>query len=195
MAPIERKLTSLPDGAQQTLLLSALLREAADRIPPGSPTAAEAALSLRSLAEELLPPPCVCPELSAMDEAICEALRQLPLLLRHADAPEVRQTLKTLRRMLLSDRRRVDPDPERHALSIAIVLRQAWLITHRAGVLEALAAQQENRMLLSALSPDDPRIPALRDRLRLLAEYLSAQQGYGQSVRSELEALQSRRNQ
>lgn len=194
MAPIERKLTSLPDGAQQTLLLSALLREAADRIPPGSPTAAEAALSLRSLAEELLPPPCVCPELSAMDEAICEALRQLPLLLRHVDAPEVRQTLKTLRRMLLSDRRRVDPDPERHALSIAIVLRQAWLITHRAGVLEALAAQQENRMLLSALSPDDPRIPALRDRLRLLAEYLSAQQGYGQSVRSELEALQSRRN-
>lgn len=195
MASIEREHASHSDSSQQTTRLSGLLREAADRLPQDSPTTAEAALALRSLAAELLPPPYVCPELSGMDEAICEALRQLPLLLRHADEPEVHQTIKTLRRMLLSDRRRVDPDPERHALNVAIVLRQAWLISHRAGVLEALAAQQENRTLLSVLSPDDPRIPALRDRLRLLAEYLSAQKGYGQSVRSELESLHSRRNQ
>lgn len=111
-----------------------------------------------------------------------------------AEEEELRQTLKILRRILLSDRRRLDPDPDRHALDIAVAQRQLWLIGHRSGLLSA-TRQRENTLAMLARLTDEAARAELQEHLSVLDQYLAAQEGYGRSLRQELQQLQARRLQ
>lgn len=160
----------------------------------GTPEAASAAADLTTLLEALAPPPETYPELEEMDEAICEALQSFTALCLLGDDAELRQTLKTLRRILLSDRRRLDPDPDRHALDVAVALRQLWLIGHRSGLLTAIR-QRENTLAMLARLTNEAARAELQDHLAVLDQYLAAQEGYGSSLRQELQQLQAQRLQ
>lgn len=194
VTPITRAPSSLPDPHAQTQQLIAALSKASEAVAMQAPQAIGVINDLTVLIGLASPPPESYPELTTLDDAIADALEHLPELCRHAPEAELRQTLKTLRRIILSDRRRIDPDPARHALYIAIALRQTWLIAHRSGLLHARSEQARVRQMLERMPADHPDRPALVEHERLLNEYLAAQEGYGASVQRELTALQGEIN-
>lgn len=185
----------LPDPQEQTQRLrSAVDAAALELLNQDAAIAREAAADLQMISGLLMPPPESYPELEALDEAIGGALTHLPELCANAESPEVRQTLKMLRRIILSDRRRLDPDPERHRLDVAIAIRRIWLIGHRSGLLSANAELLSLQHMQRTLSPEDSRLPLLREHRSILEEYVAAQRGYGASVQAELDSLLAQRN-
>ena len=191
MTPISRE--ALPDPARQTNLVQQALDDAIRRLHEApSPNTAQAAQELLDLRMSLLPPPESYPMLEELDGALTEAIRSLPALCESAEAAEIAQTLKTLRRTALIDRRRIDPDPERHRIDLAIAIRRIWLIGHRAGLLKASAQLLQLSSRLDAAADPDERA-RLKEAIDVLTQYVRAQEGYGASVRRELDDLSIRR--
>lgn len=193
VTPISHEAALLPDPAAQTELLRAALDEAIGQLqqmdsPQGEPIVQE----LLSLRASLAPPPEGYPMLSELDGALGEAIRSLPALFAGAEPPEMQQTLKTLRRIALSDRRRIDPDPQRHRTDLAIAIRRAWLISHRAGLLKA-SGQLLTLSRQLDVSADSAERARLKEAIDVLTQYVGAQEGYGASVRRELDDLTARR--
>ena len=186
----EPVLAELPDPAVQTRWVRAALEEAL-RLLGENGGCLTAVQGLQGLLEDLAPPPESYPELAGLDRQICEALAEFAALCCLTDEEEIRQVIRTLRRILLRDRCRIDPDPHRHQLDIAIVQRQLWLIGHRSGWLRARARKKELEAQRDAGA--DPE--TWQEPLMLLDEYLAAQEGYGRSLRRELENLQAQRMQ
>lgn len=196
MTPIQHESLPLPDPQEQTQRLRSALDAAVQALlKQETALATEAADDLQMVSELVAPPPESYPELDELDEDICEALTHLPGLCANAEAPEIRHTLKLLRRIILSDRRRLDPDPERHRLDVAIALRQIWLIGHRSGLLSAHTELLQLQRLQRSLPPEDSRLPLLEEHISILEQYAAAQDGYGSSVQTELDDLLARRNQ
>lgn len=192
MTPISHEAASRPDPAIQSELLRNALDGAIARLheasSPGAPLAAAELLNLR---DSLHAPPESDPMLAELDSALQQALTNLPDLCMSAQLPEIQQALKTLRRIILIDRHRIDPDPERHRTSLALAIRRVWLISHRAGLLRA-----SDQMLHLTQQLDEATDGAKRARLKeaidVLTQYITAQEGYGASVRRELDDLTAR---
>lgn len=141
--------------------------------------------------DALIPPPESYPGLAEMDKALGDAFSHLEDLSRYAPLAEIQQILKSLRRMVLIDRTRIDPDSQRHATAVAISLRQLWLIGHRAGLLKANMQQLQLSQALASGRLDPQKHAQYQEALGLLTQYLTAQEGYGASIRQELEELQA----
>ncbi len=177
--------TPLPDAAEQTGKLHHALTAAIARLQSeDAPGPRLAAQELETLRELLAPPPESYPGLTEVDDALAKAIDHFATLSCVTDEAEIRQTLRTLRRLLLIDRRRIDPDPEQHTLDMAIILRQAWLIGHRCGLMEARAQYLATREVLAQLPPAAPKRAVFEEQFTLLTQYLEAQEGYGHSIRA-----------
>ncbi|MBQ2953271.1 MAG: hypothetical protein IJE07_06905 [Clostridia bacterium] len=184
---------SLPDPQAQTDQLHAALEKTiTDLRQSDTAHAALIAGELAIMADTLEPPPESYPGLAELDKAIADALPHLDELSAYAPLTEVQQSLKTLRRILLVNRSTIDPDPDRHQLSTAVALRHVWLIGHRAGLLKANMQQLALSQKLSSGSVSSEDHARYREALDLLEQYISAQEGYGASVRQELEDLTAR---
>lgn len=192
MTPISHEAASRPDPAAQSELLHTALDEAIARLYEApSPGASLAATELLDLRDSLYDPPESDPMLAELDSALQQAIASLPDLCMSAQLPETQQTLKTLRRIILIDRRRIDPDPERHRISLAIAIRRVWLIGHRAGLLRASdQLLRLTRQLDEAI--DSTERARLKEAIDVLTQYVTAQEGYGASVRRELDDLTAR---
>lgn len=153
------------------------------------PAAAAIGTELCIMRDAIAPPEAAYPGLTALDKALTEAINSMAALAEYAGPADTQQAITTLRRILLVDRRRFDPDPDSGSLSLAIALRRLWLIPHRA---ELLKARHELAQVSQALEkpdadPDDPG--RLRQTRMLLEQYIAAQESYGDSIRNELADL------
>ncbi|MBR3764436.1 MAG: hypothetical protein IKK57_07800 [Clostridia bacterium] len=153
-----------------------------------SPAAAAIGTELCIMRDAIAPPEAAYPGLTALDKALTEAINSMAALAEFADPADTQQAITTLRRILLVDRRRFDPDPDAGSLSLAIALRRLWLIPHRA---ELLKARHELAQVSQALEKPDaePDAAALRQTQSLLQQYIAAQESYGDSIRNELADL------
>lgn len=192
MTPISNASTPavLPDPQVQTeQLRSALENAIAGLQQSGTDPAAQLAAGLTAICAEMAAPPESYPGLTELDRALCEAFLHMDVISEAAPQPEIQQILKTLRRTILIDRRRIDPDAHRHALTLAVAIRQIWLISHRAGLLKANLQQLQVSAMLATGRYAPEKRPQLQETLDLLAQYIAAQEGYGASVRQEIEDL------
>lgn len=187
--------SSIPDQHQLTEELRTALASTIRQLEDATPTAREAIDDLTHVRDVMRPPPQSYADLPRLDAAICKALESLVTLCACADENELRHTLKILRRIILIDRRNVDPDEERHALSLGVTVRQLWLIAHRAGLLQARKELAERSAQLQDLPPDQPLAISLREHIALLQQYCETQNGYAASVRKELDMLNTQLNQ
>lgn len=190
MTPISQTQTPLPDPLAQTEALRAALDAALEELTRMTGSLAPgAAVEVCHMRDALAAPPEAYPGLAALDKALTGAIHSIGDLVSHADAAEVHQSLSSLRRVLLVDRSRFDPDPDTTSLSLAIALRRLWLIPHRA---ELLKAHKRLQQVTETLQEPDVR-PDIRDTLlqthSLLEQYISTQESYGASIRQELEEL------
>lgn len=183
--------TAMPHHEAQTRLLHSMLETTYARLQTSeAPGAAMAAAEMKILLDTPALPLESYPELESIDQAIGEALQALVRLCVWADEDEIRSACKTLRRIILSDRRRVDPDLRRHRLNMAIAQRRLWLIVHRSGLLQAWGQRECLQAQRGGEAPEK-----LEESLQLLEEYILAQEGYGRSLRQELESLEVQRIQ
>ena len=185
-----------PDEQPDAQALTAELRRGLERAAAelrslDVPQAAALALEVTTLRNVVSSPLGSYDELPQLDSAVLAALSKLPDLCRHAPEAEVTQALKTLRRILLSDRRRIDPDPRRQSLSLAVCIRQLWLIGHRSDLLRSRVEWSEAQRLLAVVSPEDPRHDALQEHCSLLKTYCETQEAYCSSVQREMQQLQA----
>ena len=190
VTPISQTQLPLPDPHEQTEKLRAALDAACTALGrAASPAASVLSTELYIMRDALAPPDKAYPGLPALDKALTEAVSSLAVLAGHGGYEDAQQAITTLRRILLVDRRRFDPDPDTTSLSLAIALRRLWLIPHRA---ELLKARHELAQVSQALEkpdadPDDP--DRLRQTRMLLEQYIAAQESYGDSIRNELADL------
>ena len=190
MTPISQTQAPLPDPRVQTEKLRSELdavfsdlRQSAGSL---APIIATEACHMR---DALVAPAEAYPGLAELDKALTEAIRSLCTLAGAADAEEAQQATKSLRRILLVDRRRFDPDPETTSLSLAIALRKLWLIPCQA---ELLRSHQKLQQISRLLEEPDVSPDLLNNRLQtrtLLNQYISTLEDYDASVRLELEEL------
>lgn len=194
MTPISRESPpALPDPQVQTDLIRTALESAITALrQSATPHAALISAELESMRDALAPPSESYPGLAELDKALAEALTHLEDLSAYAPTSEVQQTLKALRRVMLVDRISIDPDPERHGMSIAIAIRHLWLIGHRAGILRANMQQLQLSQKLSSGQIDAGERAQYQEALDLLSQYIDTQEGYGNSIRQELQDLSSR---
>lgn len=185
----ESPASALPDPQTLTIRLKEALEAAIADLREKDTTHGEVIIAeLEAICAALTPPPEAYPGLDELDQALTGALQSLEDLSSYAPLPEVRQILKTLRRTILIDRGRIDPDERRHAVAVAVAIRQIWLIGHRAGLLKANMQQlQISQALNAGVQPD--KLAAYQEALDLLTQYIAAQEGYGSSVRQEIEEL------
>lgn len=174
-----------------TQVLQTALDEAIKRIRQlQRPEARQAASDLSRIRSSLSSPPSVSPELSELDQALCAALHGLPALIQLAQADEIAQILKLLRRMLLSDRCRIDPDPRRHALTMQLCSHLAQLFGRRSSLLESEAELKKLRVHLPGII--DPGEKELTENHMLLLEaYCRTHEEYISHLQEEIRQLQA----
>ena len=154
-----------------------------------SPAAAAIGTELCIMRDAIAPPEAAYPGLTALDKALTEAINSMAALAEFADPADTQQAITTLRRILLVDRRRFDPDPDAGSLSLAIALRRLWLIPHQAGLSRA---RQELAQVSRALKMPDAKpdaVASLHQTRSLLEQYIATQESYGDSIRRELTDL------
>lgn len=181
-----------PDAQELTAELRRRLESVAEEVRQlDVPDAVGTALELTTLRNTIASPLYFYEELPQLDATLLVTLGKLPDLCRYALSAELRQAIKTLRRILLSDRRRIDPDPRRQSLSLDVCIRQLRLIEHRSDLLRARSELQEAQRLLSVIPQDHPELPKLREHHDLLKLYCETQEAYCSSVQREMQQLQS----
>lgn len=174
----------------QTEQLRAALQNTASALRKGStPHAALIVDELEAMCTALTSPPESYIGLDELDKAVTSALIHLEDLSSYAAQGEIQQTMKTLRRIVLVSRASSDPDSERHKRFIAITIRQLWLIGHRAGLLKANTQLMQISQALNANHISTEERARHQEALDLLTQYINAQEGYGASVRQELDEL------
>lgn len=183
------------DRYQLTGTLRTALADTIRQVEETVPTAREAIDDLTHVLHTMKPPPQDYADLARLDAAICKALQSFVILCACAGENELRLTLKCLRRIILSDRRSIDPDEERHALHLGVAVRQLWLIVHRAGLLQARKELAERTAQLQKLAPEQPLAISIREHIAVLEQYCSTQDGYAASVHRELDMLNAQLNQ
>lgn len=92
--------------------------------------------------------------------------------------------------MLLSDRCRIDPDPDRHALNLTLCARQAQLLEHRGGLLTTRLDICTTAEKLPAIA-DEGEYELMSEHLRLLKAYRQTQEDYLTTLQSEINQLRA----
>ena len=180
-----------PDAAALTDKIRTALDETISRVNDlRRPEAAPAAAELSALRDALAPPPEASAGLIELDKAILSALSQLPDYFRLAPDTDLRQTIKLLRRLLLSDRRRIDPDPHRQALNLQLCARQALLLERRENDLQVQETLHNTRSLLESIT-DSGEYELVLKHLHLLEGYRSTHEEYIRHLQDEIRLLQA----
>lgn len=140
--------------------------------------------------DSLTAPPEACAGLPELDKALLSALSQLPDYFALAPAEDLQQALKLLRRILLSDRCRIDPDPRRQEKALQLTTRQAQLLERRASFLQAQASTASTRSLLEHIT-DPGEYELMLKHLHLLEGYCRTHEEYIRHLQDEIRLLQS----
>lgn len=177
--PTPQELTEALHEALDAAILS--LREQRSAI------AAQAADALEPLHPALTTPSRKC---ASLDAALADALMQLPVLVQHAPPEEAAQAIKQLRRMLLSDRCRTDPDPDRDALNLTLCTRQAQLLEHRGRLLTTRQSIIQTARQLETIA-DEGEYELTSQHLQLLQAFQQTQEEYLAALSSEIDQLRT----
>lgn len=180
-----------PDAQALTDTLRAALDETISRVNAlRRQEAAPAADALSMIRDSLTAPPEACAGLPELDKALLSALSQLPDYFALAPAEDIHQAAKLLRRILLSDRCRIDPDPRRQAKALQMSTRQAQLLERRISFLLAQASLSSTRGLLERIT-DPGEYELVLKHLYLLEGYCRTHEEYIQHLQDELRLLQA----
>jgi len=141
---------------------------------------------------ELLRPALGTPaqECTELDAALQDAISQLPIIVLYASPEESAQCVKQLRRMILSDRCRRDPDPDRDVLNLTLCIRQALLIELRGQLLTTRQSIAQTEDHLQTIS-DDSEYDLIRQHLQLLRTYQQTQEEYLIALMNEIDQLRT----
>lgn len=181
-----RSSTQLPNALALTDALRKELERTAEAIRAKAPEAERIALELTTLRNTVSSPLQAYPELPQLDDALAVALRKLPMLCLHAPLPEVMEDIRTLRRILLADRRHPDPIPQRRQLGVGVCIRDLWLIEHRSDLMNTRHELHEYEQRLPHVPKDHPMYAALNEHINVLRAYCETQELYCSSVKKEM---------
>lgn len=98
--------------------------------------------------------------------------------------------MRQLRRTLLSDRQRIDPDPHRQSLNLLLCTRQTQLLEHRGSLLTAQASIVSTHRLLETITDPGER-ELMRNHLSLLENYRSTCTAFVQHLQEEIDQLRA----